>query len=180
MNTLDTLIKVGGWVGTALLSVWIMSRRTQGWDRGNQSWLQLNGDKDSKNESERTGLIEQYKFDRKADAQWREQLENAVSANTDRTRGLQDGINAHGSRSDIIAQNARRSIENLTREAVDVRVAAVRRSLIQQQHEAFDGERERDSFVEIPNVPPPRPLPPRPDPKPPFNPEDTGGWKRRR
>ncbi len=166
--TFDLLLKilgVLGWVGAAIMFVWMMSRRSQGWDRGNQAWLQLNGDKESKVDAEKIGLVDQHT-----------QTRSIASEALNRTKALQDGIGAHGSRSDIIAQNARKSIALMTTDELEKRAEAEarRKQIVSYQHQAFAEERERDSFPEAPPQ-----LPPRPDPKP-FNPDDTGRWKGRK
>lgn len=133
-------------------------------ERGNQAWLQLNGDKESRVDAEKIGLIDQHT-----------QTRSIASEALNRTKALQDGIGAHGSRSDIIATNARKSIAAMTTEELQKReeAAARRKQIVAYQHEAFAEERERDSFPEAPQ------LPPRPDAKP-FNPDDTGRWKGRK
>lgn len=160
-HTFDLALKilgVLGWVGTAIMAVWIMSRRSQGWDRGNQAWLQLNGDKESKVDGEKVGLIDQHT-----------QTRNVATEALDRTKAVQEGLGAYGSRSDIIAQGVRRSISALTTEELQRREeAAIRRKqLVAYQHQAFGPARDDNSFVE--NVE-----------DPPFRPDDTQSGRKKR
>lgn len=165
-SLLDTAVKVGGWAVSALMFVWIMSRRTQGWDRGNQAWLQLNGDKDSKDKDERSGFIESYRA-----AQDRlDRFETMLTSVSDRVRAIQDGLDAHGSRSDIIAANVRKSLAEKAQQAAEAREN--RRRLMEGQ---YFPDRDSDSFVD-PVAPPhrvPRPDPRR-EPDEPFRSDDTG------
>ncbi len=162
----ETAIKVGGWVVSAAMFVWIMSRRTQGWDRGNQAWLNLHGDKESKDATERSGFIESYRTVRKEDVVRFEQIEDAMTAITERVRGIQDGLGAHGSRSDVIAAGVRKSASEMAREAADAR--SNRRKMIDGQY--FP---DREPEVDPPQIHAPRPDPRR-DPDEPFRPNDTG------
>lgn len=174
----DTAIKIGGWAVSALMFVWIMSRRTQGWDRGNKAWLQLNGDKDSDDDESRRGLIEAYRSARLEDKIRTDRLENALNEVTERMRAVQDGLGAHGSRADIIAHNARRSISD----AVAIEVRTTRRLVVESQW--MPPDRPADSFPE-PTDPSPPVLGPRRDPRrdpddPSFRPEDTGRFRGRK
>lgn len=151
---------ITGWIATIVGVIWYSSRRTQGWDRGNQAWLILHGDKDSKNPSEKVGLldlIEDHIKDNNNAREHHPELRNLITEALERARGIQEGFGAFGSKTDQIAKGVRKSVEDMVREAEEAR--ANRRGLIRDQEQRFD----RGS-----------------DPGPTFDPEGTGRFKGRK
>lgn len=155
MNTLDLLLKIGGlasFVTIVLGTLFIAFKKNQSLDRGNQAWLQLNGDKESKVDGERIGLIDEHK-----------QTRDFVKEALERARGIQDGLEAFGSKADQIAIGVRKSIATRVQEAETARTNRDRYR--REQDERFAQDRAQETFV---------------DPNKPFDPEGTGRFKGRK
>lgn len=155
MPTLDLLLKVGGLASFVTIifgTLLVVFKKNQSVDRGNQAWLQLNGDKESKVDAERIGLIDQH-------TQTRSVAEEALQ----RIRGVQEGLEAFGSKADQIAVGVRKSITARVVEAEQARANRARYN--REQQEQFGPPRSDDTFV---------------DPNKPFDGESTGRFGRKK
>lgn len=155
MTTLDLLLKIGGlvsFVTIVLGTLFIAFKKNQSLDRGNQAWLQLNGDKESKVDAERVGLIDEHK-----------QTRNVAQEALQRIHGVQEGLEAYGSKADQIAVGVRKSIATRVQEAEQAR--ANRERYRREQDERFGPPRDPDTYI---------------DPNKPFDPEGTGRFKGRK
>lgn len=156
MSVLDLLLRVSGLVSFVTIifgTLFVVFKKNQSLDRGNQAWLQINGDKESKVDAERIGLIDQHT-----------QTRNIAEEALQRIRGVQDGLEAYGSKADQIAVGVRKSIATRVDEATVAR--ANRERYNREQNERFSQTpRGEDTYV---------------DPNKPFDPEGTGRFRGRK